>query len=191
MKICSKCREWKSKEEFRPRSYGLNSSCRLCDAKYSRTWRKKNPDKMRESNKRFREQNPDYGKNQPVEAKERHKHQNTLLRRREEFKARRRETRGKYRQKEAEYTRARRRRLREALVFPWEKQQIKDFYSGCPEGMIVDHIVPLFGNMVSGLHTISNLQYLTAQENSLKSWSFDGTPSNEGWRKIKSPRIGA
>jgi hypothetical protein len=37
---------------------------------------------------------------------------------------------------------------------------IKEFYSKCPIGYEVDHIIPLNGKNVSGLHTITNLQYL-------------------------------
>lgn len=42
---------------------------------------------------------------------------------------------------------------------------IREFYKKCPLGMVVDHIVPLQGRKVSGLHVIWNLQYLTPEEN--------------------------
>ena len=45
---------------------------------------------------------------------------------------------------------------------------IKQFYEGCPQGMNVDHIYPLKSDWVCGLHTLENLQYLTALENSAK-----------------------
>ena len=47
-------------------------------------------------------------------------------------------------------------------------QQIKDFYVNCPQGMTVDHIYPLQGRYVSGLHHPDNLQYLTKSANSRK-----------------------
>jgi 5-methylcytosine-specific restriction endonuclease McrA len=47
-------------------------------------------------------------------------------------------------------------------------EHIKSFYINCPEGMVVDHIIPLRGKNVSGLHVEYNLQYLTISENCKK-----------------------
>jgi hypothetical protein len=62
-------------------------------------------------------------------------------------------------------------RLRERQVYD-DKKEIAEFYRNCPEGHHVDHIVPLNGKNVSGLHTVSNLQYLPATENLRKSNKF-------------------
>lgn len=50
--------------------------------------------------------------------------------------------------------------------------KIKEIYERCPEGYHVDHIVPLQGDLVSGLHVESNLQYLTSTDNLKKHNSF-------------------
>lgn len=50
-----------------------------------------------------------------------------------------------------------------------EKQEIKDFYKNRPLGYHVDHIIPIRGESVSGLHVFGNLQYLKGEDNMRKS----------------------
>ena len=44
-------------------------------------------------------------------------------------------------------------------------QKIKEFYLKRKKGYHIDHIIPLQGENVSGLHVENNLQYLTAKQN--------------------------
>jgi hypothetical protein len=52
-------------------------------------------------------------------------------------------------------------------------EAIKEIYRNCPEGHHVDHIIPLQGEKVSGLHVENNLQYLPAGENLSKANKFE------------------
>lgn len=77
-------------------------------------------------------------------------------------------------------TRARKTRLRRSSI---DRTAMQKFYLNCPENLIVDHIIPLNHSSVCGLHCLANLQYLTEEENYFKSNKFDGTYTNDNWRK--------
>jgi hypothetical protein len=58
----------------------------------------------------------------------------------------------------------------------WADQaRISQIYRGCPDGFHVDHVVPLHGKTVSGLHVPENLQYLPAVDNMKKGNKFDSS----------------
>lgn len=50
---------------------------------------------------------------------------------------------------------------------------IERFYVNCPTGMHIDHVLPLRGRRVSGLHVLHNLQYLSPSENVRKSNRYE------------------
>lgn len=65
---------------------------------------------------------------------------------------------------------AKRRALKLRATPAWaNEEKIKKIYAECPKGHHVDHIVPLQGRKVCGLHVEDNLQYLPAAENIRKS----------------------
>lgn len=59
---------------------------------------------------------------------------------------------------------------------PWitrqERDAIRKFYKDTPEGCTVDHIIPIMGKNVCGLHLLVNLQYLPRKENIYKGNKF-------------------
>lgn len=74
----------------------------------------------------------------------------------------------KYREYTAKYAAKKKERIP-----AWaDLDKIKDFYNNCPEGYEVDHIIPLQGEKVSGLHIVTNLQYLAPSNNRSKGNKF-------------------
>lgn len=55
-----------------------------------------------------------------------------------------------------------------------DRGELRRFYAECPEDLQVDHVIPLRGEMVCGLHVIGNLQYLSGPANMRKSNKFAG-----------------
>jgi hypothetical protein len=53
-------------------------------------------------------------------------------------------------------------------IVAWGQEGTLEFLLAKPEEMVLDHIIPLCGKKVSGLHVIWNLQYLPPKQNSSK-----------------------
>lgn len=67
-----------------------------------------------------------------------------------------------------------------ALGYVWAKE-VAQMYINRPDGYVVDHIIPLQGDNVCGLHVPWNLQYLTGDDNLHKLNKCDGTYNNTSW----------
>jgi len=73
---------------------------------------------------------------------------------------------------------------RKLRIPKWGQEGIVEFYHNALKDMEVDHIIPLCGKKVSGLHVIWNLQYLTESENSKKSNKCNLLEAPEWYGKI-------
>jgi hypothetical protein len=136
----------------------------MTPAERTRAWQIANPERMRELRKRWRDNN----KEKALASQRKSREDN-----RESYNAYFREYHAKNKEYRVKYINAHRRgRISNATPIWADKPAIRKFYVNCPEGHHVDHIIPLHGATVSGLHVLENLQYLPATENLKKGNSF-------------------
>lgn len=167
---------------------------------YHKEWRRKNRDKVSEANKRFYEKNaeamrqrsadykannPDVVKRHAEERTERYRNDDAFREQVNEWgkqsRARRKDKIAAYERRRVRENRAKYRAIRatnkaqRAQRTPkWaDMDAISFFYECCPAGCQVDHIIPLRGKVISGLHVAENLQWLTAKQNAEKSNRFE------------------
>ena len=154
LKVCCSCKEEKPLSAFhkdRSRKDGLRYACKSCQNKRKKEYRQKNWDAVAKSKKIWRENNPE---------------------------------------KTNAYLASRRARKKQAQP-PWLTEehinQIIDKYKNSKRmkkltGILhhVDHIVPLKGKNVCGLHVPWNLQVIPAKHNLEKHNLFDDWNLNDG-----------
>lgn len=190
-KQCFRCHRVLPGEQFsknRSRKDGLCIWCKDCMQKYVKKYRQDNREKIKEKQK----EKSEYKKAYMKKYRQKHVAQEKIQKRKYYLDniIQRIEYHKKYNQKNIEHIRAQGKRYRQRnrarhlaatikrkaaklqRTPKWltkeQLQQIIDFYINCPEGMTVDHIYPLQGRYVSGLHHPDNLQYLTPKENCVK-----------------------
>lgn len=142
MKTCVKCNEEKDETFFYLHSNGkLRLRCKQCHKKKSKEWATAHQGQINKSAMFRRHLNPE-----PAKLAVQKWRKNNL-----QYDAFRAAT---YRATKKHQTPL------------WaDLNKIKEVYLNCPEGFHVDHIYPLRGKYVSGLHTQENLQYLSAVDN--------------------------
>ena len=185
MKVCSKCKELKAVELFsknRTKKHGLQNQCKSCMKAAAAV----NKEYIRAAQKEYYEANKEklLGNMKVYYASNK-----------EKFNASSKAWKKANREKVSAYNReysqanpgkvnartAKRRAAKLQRTPEWAcLDSIKEFYT-CAKDLQeltgiefqVDHIVPLQGELVSGLHVETNLQILTASENSSKSNAFE------------------
>ena len=144
----------------------------------NKEYRDNNPDKIKEIHKKYHQNNKDtqnqkrrcrYVRN-IKEEKQRKKdkyHQNPEIykNRNKKWVKENKDSRNKY----LRFYSAKYRAIKLQATLEGFDQEIKEIYKNCPEGYEVDHIMPLQGIEIRGLHVPWNLQYLTVRENRMKS----------------------
>lgn len=166
-KNCTKCGEFKEFGEFyknRAAKDGLLAHCKKCEYKRAKVWNDANKERKAELFKAWYEDN-----------KERKAEKKKVWR--EANKERIAETERAWKKNNPGKRRAQQSRRRAAKLQrtpAWADKLVIDMiYEDCPEGYHVDHIIPLQGELVSGLHTEWNLQYLPASENMSKGNRYE------------------
>jgi hypothetical protein len=162
MKTCTKCGETKPLEAFRPHKTtkdGLTTYCKQCLQEGVSDWRRRNKDKMGEYDAAYREKNRE--RIRSISKKWREKHRGS---------------------KNADTAKRHADKMKRTPLWltTEEKTRIKCYYqlaqmrnreSG--QEWHVDHVVPMRGSLVCGLHVPWNLQVIPATDNLTKNKRFE------------------
>lgn len=73
---------------------------------------------------------------------------------------------------------------RNLRVVAWGQEGMKEFYTNMPDDMTEEHIIPLQGDLVSGLHVIWNLDYLSLSANCSKGNKCTPIEATKFYEKI-------
>lgn len=142
---------------------GYQNSCKSCQKKYDASRFKAKREDILTASKVYYEQNIEEARIKRAEWRKTHREYAA-----EYGKMYRAMYPGKELAKTRRYTLA-----KSQAVPKWlSKEQVNlmtKIYENCPTGSEVDHIVPIQGKNVRGLHVPWNLQYLTKEENRKKS----------------------
>ena len=174
MKVCTKCKIEKPLSEFNRLAISkdkLQYHCKQCKSEYQRACptRKQVVDKYREANREVCNARSvkSQKKKQKYYASKAYEWQS---KNRDLVNSRRRKRYSENRSSEIERVRRRQGRIKGSILSPADQAEVDGLYMFCSifKGFEVDHIIPLNGKTVSGLHVPTNLQVLPMSENRRK-----------------------
>ena len=182
MKICCICKVEKPISEFnknKSKKDGLSTDCRECTKTYLEEYRLKNKDKLLAQSRSFKDKN-----REAINAKNRERY-HTYKKLDPDFMHKQRLSGSRYKANNkgkvnaATAKRYTNKLKRSCITTKEDFIIIKEIYEKAAKltestgiKYHVDHIIPLNGLLVSGLHLPSNLQILTEQENCSKHNKF-------------------
>lgn len=167
------------KEEARKRAAAWRDNNLERNRRNAREFAQRNPEANRARAKKWAADNPDrYAENM------RRSYENNKEQRKQSAKIWGGNNPGRRRAYVAN-NRARRKLARNSVLAVLHRKRTVEIYARCPETHEVDHIVPLCGRTVSGLHVPWNLQYLTPEENRSKGNKLP--PKNQRIADAKVP----
>lgn len=183
-KICTKCKVEKPLDEFHKRKigkFGRQPRCKVCVAEHYQ----KNRERVLMRQRRYREANPGklHEKDRRYYVKNRGRISEKKRQYREANPGKLRERERRYHEENPEKKAARSAKRRAAKLNrtpSWaDLKHIKQFYEArqaiseaTGKEYHVDHMLPLQGKTVSGLHVPSNLQIIPAERNLSKNNTF-------------------
>lgn len=171
-KVCGNCKSEKPLEMFYKsvtNKYGRMKNCKECDNSRRDSWRDENRERVNNTNQDYRKSDPE--RRRRTDKEDRRKHPEKHKGYRTKF---RRNNPGKINAKTAK-RRAQKLQATPKWLTKEQKQEIQAIYieaarltreTGIKHH--VDHIIPLLGKGVRGLHVPWNLQILTAEDNMKK-----------------------
>lgn len=174
MIVCKLCLEEKGEGSFNAnsrKSNGKNSYCRSCQSKKNKLWMKENTECRSAYEKTYKEANKTHAKDTKHrwDAENKDHRKTYRLARKPQYAA--------HAMKRYVITKLSQpcwlseQQLKEVEMFYWLAADLK---ATCGETYHVDHIVPLQGKNVCGLHVPWNLQILPADVNIQKSNKHEG-----------------
>lgn len=183
---CTVCTDYLSTKFFSKNKnfkVGYNSVCKECDSKRNKEGYRKDPEKRKKQVRKYKSENYEKVlkscKNSRTKNKEKYAVSSREWRLNNPAKAAFGPMKRRAQLGQANILKENKLAMKEMDIFYIHAKELTMYFGGVYE---VDHIIPLQGDKVSGLHVPVNLQVLDRFSNRSKSDQFDGTYENESWR---------